>query len=227
MSVYFDFSNFPELVLQRFRKTEEKGFLAKFKFACQRRMHRLNHDWCFEVSNYSIQKLNGIIKIPATHASQELCTDGASMPMPWIFSAITFGIARPTGAMLLPSLVHDFAYIHGYVLVSKDGGNSYVETKLTREEADMLFKDMLTQITQLSSISTLGWMVLRLGWWFVDYPGESQANPPFKDVAILVIGLIGLVLLFFLMSKELIALLACGYICLWIFLFKKRSDSSI
>jgi hypothetical protein len=190
--------------------------LEKISAACQPRSFSLFEDWLVQAKNYPLEKLNGTIKIPTELNGEKLFFDGASVPIPWLFSAVTFGLARPMGVMLASSVIHDFAYQHGYIFIKKDTSESFEKVPFERFEADDLFKDVMIDVTDMPKISYLGWMVLRLGWFYIDYAGKKRGpRKPYIEVLPLVAGLLSSISLLLLSPKWLIGLIIFAYLIFW------------
>jgi len=106
---------------------------------------------------------------PATDAEANVF-DGASVPLPWLVSYLSFGVLRPLGILLSASVVHDFAFQFGYLPIVKNGKCKNVP--LQRHDADELFR-LITQTLNGSNFwSRLAWHAVRLGWWGLEYAGQ-------------------------------------------------------
>ncbi len=212
----FFFDHAPALKVECMSLSTSHSSTRKIKAACQRRMYSLLEDWTVDVNAYSTDKLNGQILIPAVHQGVKQIFDGASVPIPWLFSAVTFGIARPMGVMLTASIIHDFAYDHGYLLVKKQDEEVYTETYLERHEADALFRDLMIDVTHMPKTSYLGWMVLRMGWFCVDYAGKKRGGvKPYFEILPLITLVISFIGFLFLTPKILLAILMASYLAIW------------
>ncbi len=96
--------------------------------------------------------------------------DGASIPLPWLVSYLSFGVLRPLGILLSASVVHDFAFQFGYLPVVKNGKCKNIPVQ--RHDADELFR-LITQTLNGSNFwSRLAWHAVRLGWWGIKYAGQ-------------------------------------------------------
>jgi len=209
-------SELPDFKLVDLPECNASSIFGKYSAACSQRNYKLNQDWLLEISHYKLEKLNGIVKVPAQYKGEQQYFDGASIPMPWLFSALTFGIARPMGVMLVPSVPHDFAYNHGVLFVSKDGGNTFEEVEVSRSEIDMLLRDMLKFIIGLPIMSYAGWMVVRLGWWFLPYAGKKRdGKPPYKEVWPLVVATVLILGCLITAVEPFLVLVAMAYMYFW------------
>lgn len=101
--------------------------------AMDRRRFSLIRPW---VCNVNVRGFNGLICIPANGDLY----DGGSIPLYPLISFLTFGILRPLGIILLPSLIHDFIYNHGYMIFNGD------DVPITRKEADLILRDLFMQV---------------------------------------------------------------------------------
>lgn len=105
-------------------KQEDNGF---FCFSYKRNWV-VDRDWKYKLNNkeYIIQK--GFV------------FDGASVPL------CCRSCRSPTGILLIASLIHDWGYSNGSLLrvfLSSDiYETSYIEEKKTRNEIDLIFKDI-------------------------------------------------------------------------------------
>ena len=225
---FFQFDELPSLKIEGIMLCTEGDSLEIVSSACQVRTYSLLKNWFVKVNNYPVSKLNGTIKIPPKHEGVDLLFDGASVPVPWLFSAVTFGIARPMGVMMTASVLHDFAYQHGYLLIKPDNSkvNEFQKVTLDRFEADDLFRDVMIDVTAMPKISYLGWMVLRLGWFYIDYAGKKKGpRKPYLEILPLIAGLVSSISLLFLAPKWLIALLIFIYFMVWFRLNKTYKSS--
>ena len=155
--------------------------------ASKRRLWKLVDDWCVvlcgtkKVSCVDGLALNGKIVIPK-------CTivDGASVPLPWLVSFLTFGFLRPTGILLIPSIVHDYAYEHGCLRYRNEDGTETCR-EICRDDADWLFREMIRGINHTWFWAYVAWLAVRLGWWFVKYNGARRGGKPPYGVLVCVL----------------------------------------
>ena len=140
--------------------------------ATRRRFFNLKVDWKATVGRVNYKpELNGTIVVPRNHEGKEVDYDGASIPFPWLISLLTIGILRPLGILLTPSLVHDFAFKFGYLMVERDGNVSKVP--ISRDETDRLFRDLIATITKIKGLAWVAWYAVRLGYFLgVRYNGK-------------------------------------------------------
>ena len=140
--------------------------------ATRKRIFKLKEDWETTVGGIKYQpQLNGTIVTPRNHEGIDIEYDGASIPFPWLISLLTIGILRPLGVLLTPSLVHDFAFKFGYLLVVRNGEVSRVS--VSRDEADRLFRDLIAAITKIRGLAWIAWYAVRLGYFLgVKYNGK-------------------------------------------------------
>lgn len=83
--------------------------------------------------------------------------DGASIPKP------LWALLSPTGLLLIPGLIHDYAYRHNYLIGRNDQGDEYkYKPGAGRKNWDKLFREVGLEVNGLSLIDTLAWAMLFL-----------------------------------------------------------------
>jgi hypothetical protein len=177
------FNDLPSIELKTIEPEPDARFLKRLAVASKRRVFYLTHDWEIDLDNVPYQpELNGTIQIPATVNGERLEFDGASIPFPWLVSLLTIGVLRPLGVMLLGSIIHDFAFKYGYLLVSsKDQPRQKVF--IERHIADALLRDIIATFNKMPSIAIIGWLFVRFGWIFVKYNNRRfGGRPPYWQV---------------------------------------------
>ena len=87
--------------------------------------------------------------------------DGASIPRS------LWALLSPTGLLLIPGLIHDFAYRYDYFWALDEEGNAYkYEEGAGRKFWDGIFKEVGIEVNGLAVIDTLAWFALATaGWW--------------------------------------------------------------
>ena len=116
--------------------------------------------------------------------------DGASIPLPWLVSYLSFGVLRPLGILLSASVVHDFAYQFGYLPVVKNGKRKHVPVQ--RHDADELFRLITQTLNGSNFFSRLAWHAVRLGWWGIKYAGQRfTGEPPIRSSILAVASVLG------------------------------------
>lgn len=90
--------------------------------------------------------------------------DGASIPR------IFWLVLSPTGLLLIPGLLHDFAYKENSMMCSVPsmGGTMIVVPFMAgagRKHWDRMFRDEAKYINGLSVVSYVAWIALRLFGW--------------------------------------------------------------
>ncbi len=146
----------------------------------KRRWWELADDWCVVLCGMQSTKRkvpDGKIVIP-----KGTVTDGASVPLPWLVSFLTFGLLRPTGILLIPSIVHDYAYKHGCLRCRNQDGTETCR-EISRADADWLFREMIRGISHTWFWAHVAWLAVRSGWLFcVKYAGKRIGRKtPFKE----------------------------------------------
>jgi hypothetical protein len=163
-------------------ETYQPSWFTRVAESTVRRHFTLERDWEITISGITFNpRLNGTLTIPARvnddNASDgrgELVVfDGASVPMPWLISFLSLGILRPLGVMLTASIVHDFAFQFGYLLITQTGEKKAKKVTITREVADRLFREIIITVNKLPIVGWVAWLAVRLGWFgLVRYKGK-------------------------------------------------------
>ncbi len=214
-----EFPEFPTLT-PVLLNTKYEGFLKKLQGANSPRYFKLSRDWHVSIqlneAKYDNNFISGTLVIPVFYGQSETRLDGASVPLPWLVSFLSFGLLRPLGIMLIASIVHDFAFQHGGLLYLKDNGEQDFQP-LRRDLADKLFHDIIRTVNQMPVTAVMAWLAVRLGWFYVKYAGEPRGGkfpwiPLIVLIAVLLI-LAGLILLFGL--KIIIASFAILYLLIF------------
>lgn len=87
--------------------------------------------------------------------------DGASIPRP------LWGLLSPTGLLLIPGLIHDFAYRYDYLWAVDSNGRVYKHNeKAGQDHWDDVFLAVGMKVNGMPIINALAWLALvTLGWW--------------------------------------------------------------
>ena len=107
--------------------------------------------------------------------------DGASIPK------ILWPLLNPVGLLLIPSLIHDFAYEYGMLWALPDhqeDAATYIEIKKGAPQHywDTLFREVAGQVNGFFFINYSAWVVLRFGgWWAWSRYRKRNATPPRPD----------------------------------------------
>ena len=193
--------------------TRSRSRWRRFIEAGQRRTFTLTKNFYIEVEGEALPPaLAGRIVIPpvATTAhdenSKELSDnseelkpsgeaetnvfDGASIPLPWLVSYLSFGVLRPLGILLSASVVHDFAFQFGYLPIVKDGKRKHIP--IQRHDADELLRLITQTLNGSTFFSRLAWHAVRLGWWGIKYAGQRfTGEPPIRSSILAVASVVG------------------------------------
>ena len=110
-------------------RTDGMGRGERIRSAGRRRRFHLVEDWVVKVSCWRGGNLAGKLVIPRKYKGHLQEFDGASVPCPWVVSALSWGIQRPLGVMLIASIIHDFAFAHGFLLFRKGGKTCAAEDR--------------------------------------------------------------------------------------------------
>jgi hypothetical protein len=93
--------------------------------------------------------------------------DGASI------LRIFWAVLSPTGLLLLPSLIHDYIYTHGYLKYRND--NTLSKWVINdRRYADELFRDSATAVNGMKFINYIAWIALYLFAGFAWHNSEKS-----------------------------------------------------
>jgi hypothetical protein len=86
--------------------------------------------------------------------------DGASIPKP------LWALLSPVGLLLIPGLIHDYAYRHDYLIAVDENGNRFkYKQEAGRKYWDELFRKVGLDVNGLSLIDMLAWLALALFGW--------------------------------------------------------------
>lgn len=189
-SIQVQFNQLPSVIPQLL-KTQFSSVVERFKGAIKRRWFHLESDWSITVNGFQYDpNLNGTIIIPETYQNVKTRIDGASVPLPSVVSFLTFGILRFLGVMLTASVVHDFVFKYG-VLVIRDASGTDTPQPVARDVADLLFRDIISTVNRMPITAYVAWIFVRLGWWFgIKYNGQPRGDAfPLIPVAIALVVL--------------------------------------
>ncbi|MEL6110609.1 MAG: DUF1353 domain-containing protein [Planctomycetota bacterium] len=165
--------NVPTIRLISIEFRENAGWLERLASATQKRKFALAEPWKVGLNRIEAPvELNGVVTIPVRYREELLKYDGASVPIPWLISFLSIGALRPLGVLLIPSIVHDFAFRFGELLVAPDYEQTPQVLKIERHEADLLFYNMIRSLNGDVLTASLAWVAVRLGWPVVPYNGK-------------------------------------------------------
>jgi len=192
-------------------KTRDRGRFQRFVNASRRRQFKLVRDWEVTLGDTGLD-LDGRIVVPIAHEGETTILDGASIPLPWVVSYLTFGLLRPLGILLTASIVHDFAYRHG-VLLRRGADGVPVARAVARHDADELFRGIIASVNQSSVTSRVAWHAVRLGWPLVRYAGRRGTGraPVMSWLTLLVVLVVLVPAVRALGLAALISLIGVGY----------------
>ena len=193
-SIKVKFDGMPSIKLESYQPERKLSVWGRLAIATRRRRFTLQEDWTLELAGIGYKSgLNGSVKIPVKHASSEdpIIFDGASIPLPWLVGLLTIGILRPLGVTLVASIVHDYAYKYGTLLVASDNNTPFHELRIERHTADHLFRDIVGTTTRLPPVGYIAWLAIRIGWLWVPYAGKrfTGRKPIPEYMVVLLIGL--------------------------------------
>ena len=196
------FENMPKVQWVSITFSQENRWLRKLKTATSQREFTLIEDWQIHLSREGYESApTGTIVIPQRVDDKRVVFDGASIPLPWLVTFISGGLLRPLGLMLVASIVHDFAFKFGYLLVQDKTLGKARHVPVERHQADALFKDIIHSISEMPLVAGVAWVGVRLGWFFVKYNKKPRGGkPPVKAT-----------LIFFFLFLLIPVLLACMF----------------
>lgn len=147
-------------------RTKGKSFCARvFRWLFSIRKWRLLEDWTFQLPHGGPE-----IVIP-----KDFVFNGASTPRPlWI-------LLTPTGLLLIPSLVHDFAYRYGYLWALNQHGKAYKygEDK-DRSDWDKVLGEVGKDVNGMAWITWCVQFALFIGGWVAWNRHRKKPCPPLK-----------------------------------------------
>lgn len=133
------------------KTVNQKFFVRIFRWIFSIRKWELMMDWTY---NLPEDKPKIIIK-------KGFIFDGASIPR------IFWAILSPTGLLLIPGLIHDFAYKHSSLIGLKGGKEFKYGPEKGRLFWDKLFKDVAVKVNGFTIINRIAWFFLVLFGWYV------------------------------------------------------------
>lgn len=113
------------------------------------RIWRIVQDWSFETKLYG---KNVKILIP-----KDFVFDGASIPRP------LWPLLSPVGILMIPGLVHDYAYRYQKLIYECEGQVSVC--KVGRAFSDKLFREISIQVNECRFTSYCSWLMLKCFGW--------------------------------------------------------------
>ncbi len=216
----------PRIIFKSIITEPKASLLRQLAIATARRYFYLTEDWKLRLSSTRYPELEGEVVIPRKEEDGELFEfDGASIPLPWLVSLLTIGILRPLGVLLIASIVHDYAFRHGYLWVKKQSEEPE-KVAIERHMADRLFKDIIKVVNGNSTVGFLGWYFVRLGFWFVPYHGKYRIGK--KPIAVSISFLTILVFIGWVWSISSFAVMAFSFLALYLTVYVltlKRLDA--
>jgi len=141
--------------------TRSMSRLRRFLSARKRRNFQLAVDWHVEITCKKNPHLSGTIVVPSRYSGKRQQFDGASIPFPWLVSAITLGVLRPLGILLTASIIHDFLFKYGFLLYR--AGDCIEKRYIDRKNADLLFRKMIRTVNGLTFVAWVAYVAVRLG----------------------------------------------------------------
>lgn len=170
----------PRIIFKAISTKPDARWLLQFSTATKRRYFYLTEDWSVELDSQRYPELSGSIVIPEKTDGERFEFDGASIPVPWLVSLLTIGVLRPLGVLLIASIVHDYAFRYGYLVVRRSAEQDQEEkVPVDRHRADDLFRDLITVVNGNRTVGRMAWYFVRLGYWIgVPYNGQKRTGSP-------------------------------------------------
>lgn len=152
-------------------ETKNKAFLtALWIWIISTRKWKFESDW-----DFYLPETNQTYVIP-----KDFIFDGASIPK------VLRSFLSPVGLLLVPGIIHDFAYHYEYVWVRKqDGSVKKADEKLGRKHWDELFIAVGNHVNGVFIINFLAWFALTLGGWWAWKNNRNDNSPELKPKAII------------------------------------------
>lgn len=195
--------------------------------ACRR--FTLRENWSMTIGEFKAnEELNGEIIIPQKVDNKLVIFSGINHVGDWFFNIFTIGLLHPMGNLLAASIIHEFLYNYGFILI-KDG-ETMKQVEVSRDDADKLYRDIVKAKTGSSFVSLIALFPVRLSWLFgKQYNGGSfNGTPPILAVSILLaILFIVLSSVYFHLFGPLFALICFAYISFYaasVILFSKYKN---
>lgn len=149
-------------------KTKNESFVVRFKrWITYVRKWEVASDWTIRLPG----DRGIVVVVPAG-----FIFDGASIPKP------LWGLLSPTGLLLIPGLIHDFAYRYDYLWAIDENGNFFkFEEQAGRKYWDKLFMEVGLDVNGMKIIDRIAWFALLLGgkaaWNNNRKRNESEVRP--------------------------------------------------
>ena len=131
-------------------KTKNKSFFVRlWRWMTYIRKWEVAEDWKYKLPGSA----ETFVVIP-----KSFVFDGASIPKP------LWGLLSPTGLLLVPGLIHDFAYRYDYLWAINQDGEAYkLQQGAGQTYWDKLFKQVGYEVNGMPIIDGLAWFALMLG----------------------------------------------------------------
>jgi hypothetical protein len=160
----------PKLAPLPIRTKGKSPFVRTLRWLFTVRKWELQENWQYQLPRVG-REARPIIVIP-----KGFICDGASIPRP------LWALLSPTGLLLIPGLVHDFAYRFDYLwAVRPSGPYKYPHGNAGRAFWDDLFWRVGKDVNGMLVIDCLAWVALSLGGWWT---WQKWRKPKYKPVEI-------------------------------------------
>lgn len=160
----------PQLIPIPIKTKDERVWVRIWRWITSIRKWELVDDW-----EYKLPGDQPVIVIP-----KGFVFDGASIPRP------LWGVLSPTGLLLIPGLIHDFAYRYDYLWALDAQGRVYKYKENAGQWVwDSLFRRVGIEVNGIALIDTLAWAALvLLGWlsWMLNSRRKDPEIRPNKPI---------------------------------------------
>ena len=155
-------------------ETKELGFFKALWI-----WYKCTREWEFESDwDFYCPDIDQTLVIP-----KHFVFDGASVPKR------LRGFLSPVGLLLVPGIVHDFAYRYDYVWVrNKDGGVDKQYVEAGQKHWDKLFFTVGSQVNGVFVINFLAWLALAIGGGKAWRDNRNKNSLELKPAAIILIN---------------------------------------
>jgi len=154
----------PVLVPIPIKTKSESIFVRIWRWITAIRKWEVNEDWEYTLAD------GPTIVVPKT-----FIFDGASIPKP------LWALLSPTGLLLIPGLIHDFAYRYDFLWALDLEGYAYkYKAGAGRSYWDALFRRVGLDVNGVAIIDTLAWAALSIGGWWSWSVHRKRVEPAIR-----------------------------------------------
>lgn len=149
-------------------KTKDRWIIARiWVWITSVRTWRVEEDWVYPLPDDQ----------PRIVVPKGFVFDGASIPR------VLWGLLSPTGLLLIPGLIHDFAYRYDYLWAIDESGTAYkYQAGAGQWYWDRMFRRVGIVVNGMAIIDLLAWVTLFLfGWVAWRNNRKEQRSEIFPD----------------------------------------------